>query len=163
MLQAHPGFGDDAQNPLRANKHTVRAWAGARPRQATRGDNAVWGDDSGGLDKVINMGVQRGKMSARAGCDPAAQRRELERLGIMPQGIAVRFELGLKGRAVHTGLNAGRARGLINFQHFVEVAQIDGHAAGIGVARRRLNAACHARSSPKGNGCRTNLVAPVQY
>ena len=107
------------------------------------------------------MGVQRGKMPTRTGGDPAAQSRELERLGIMPQGIAVRLELGLQGRAVHAGLNAGRARGFINFQHFIEVAQINGNAPRVGVPRRRLDAAGYARSPAKRNSGSTHFVAPV--
>src|SRR5439155_102401 len=52
-----------------------------------------------GLHELVDMGVQRRVVAARARRYPPAQRRPLERLREVPQGQAVRLQLGFQRRA----------------------------------------------------------------
>ena len=65
------------------------------------------------------------KWPAGAGRDPAAERRVLERLREVAQRQAVLAELRLERRAGRAGLDARRARDLVDLEHAVERAQVD--------------------------------------
>ena len=72
-----------------------------RPRGVTRADR---------LDEVVDVRVQRRVVAARARREPAAERRELERLREVAQREAVRPQLVLERRAEHAGLDPRGAR-----------------------------------------------------
>src|SRR6478609_435005 len=94
------------------------------------------------------MGVEAREMAARAGRDPAAERRALETLREMSKRQVVRLKLCLERRPECAGLDAGGARGLVDLDHATELAQVDGHRSL--VARRialGLDAADDARSA----------------
>src|SRR5262249_45832241 len=59
------------------------------------------------LDELVDVRVQRREVAARAGGDPAAERRHLEGLREVPEGEPVRAQLVLQGRAQGTGLDQG--------------------------------------------------------
>ena len=75
-----PRLGDDAEDPLRAEQHPVGRGARARAGQAARHPVARRPDGADGLDEVVDVGQARGEVPARAGRDPAAEGRQLERL-----------------------------------------------------------------------------------
>ena len=64
-------------------------------------------------------------MPARAGRDPAAERRILEALREMPQRQPVRPQLRFERRAEHAGLDARGARGAVDLHDPVEMAQVE--------------------------------------
>ena len=110
-LQAHPRFGDDAKRAFRADHHAVGARARARARQAARFHDARGRDRAQAFDQIVDMRVEGGEMAARAGGDPAAERRELEALRIVAQGEAMRFQRRFDRGAADAGLNARGAAG----------------------------------------------------
>ena len=90
ILQAHPGLGDDAENPLGADEHAVGTRPGAGAGQAARLDNAGGREHAHRLHEIVDMRVKRRKMTARAGRDPSAERRKFERLRIVAERVVVR-------------------------------------------------------------------------
>ena len=108
-LDAHPRFGDDAQDALAADGHAVGAGAGAAAGEAAGLPDAVGGDHPHRLDEVVYVGVVGGVVSSGASGDPAAERGELEALRVVAQGEAVGAQLGLEARAIGAGLDAGGA------------------------------------------------------
>src|SRR4029453_13071451 len=87
------------------------------------------------LDEVVDVRLQRREMAARAGGDPAAQRRVLERLRVVAEGLPVGLELLLEAGTRGPGLDAGRPRARINVEHAVEPAQVDRYGGRPGHAR----------------------------
>jgi hypothetical protein len=109
ILQPHPGLRDDAKDTLRADQQPIRARAGARAREPPRLDHALRGDDAERFNQIIDVGVEGGEMTARAGRDPAAERRALETLREMTKREPVRLELRFQRRPESAGLDARRA------------------------------------------------------
>ena len=72
---------------------------GARARQAPRLDRPARRDRGDRLDEVVDVRVERREVAAGARRDPAAERRELERLREVAQRQAVRAQLVLERRA----------------------------------------------------------------
>ena len=99
LLHAHPGLGDHAEHALRADQHPVRARPGARAGQPAALPDARRRERAHRLDEVVDVRVQRGEVAARAGGDPAAERRVLERLREVAQRQAVLAQLVLEARA----------------------------------------------------------------
>ena len=84
-LETHPRLGDDPEGALGADQHPVGA-AGRRPsRAAAATATPRRRDRPDRLDEVVDVRVERGEVAAGAGGDPAAERRELERLGEVAQ------------------------------------------------------------------------------
>ena len=73
-LEPHPGLGDHAERPFRADHHPVGAGARAGARQAARFHDARWRQRAQAFDEIVDMGVEGGEVAARAGGDPAAER-----------------------------------------------------------------------------------------
>ena len=88
LAQPHPGFGDDAQDALGADEHPVGAGAGAGARQAARLERAGRRHHARALDEIVDVGVERGVVAARARGDPAAQRRAAIGLHVVAHGEA---------------------------------------------------------------------------
>ena len=97
------------------------------------------GDRAHRLDQVVDVGVDGREVAAGAGRDPAAERRELERLREVAQGEPVLARAGPRapGRARRPG-SAPRARPRSTSSTRSSRAEVDRHRAG--VARRRLAA-----------------------
>src|SRR6185312_12620570 len=96
--------------------------------------------------------------------DPTAKRRTFETLREVTKREPMRLELGFQRRPESAGLNAGGARGLINLQHTVKLAQVDGHRRL--VSRRvaaRLNAADDARSPAERGHTRLGAARPIEH
>ena len=161
ILQAHPRFGDDAENAFGADEQSVGTRAGAGAGQAARLDHAARRDDAQRFDEVVDVRVQRREVAARAGGDPAAERRELERLRKMAQREAVRAQLVLERRTEHAGLNARRARAAIDLEHAIETAEIDADRAAVVAADRRPRHR-RRRSSRRRRGSRRRCAAVAQ-
>ena len=107
---------------------------------------------------------ERGEMTAGAGRDPATERRTLETLREVTKREAMRLELSFQRRSENAGLDAGGARGLVNLQHTVKLAQVDGHRRL--VSRRvaaRLNAADDARSPAERGHTRLGAARPIEH
>ena len=79
-LHAHPRLGDDAEDPLRPQQHAVGRRPGAGARQPPRLPRAARRDRADRLHEVVDVGPDRREVPARARRDPAAERRQLERL-----------------------------------------------------------------------------------
>ena len=115
VLEPHPGLGDDAENAFGADEQPVGAGPGAGAGQAARLDDAARRHHAQAFDEIVDMGVERGEMAARARRDPAAQCRILEALREMPQRQIVRLQLRLERRAEDAALDARGARGAVDF------------------------------------------------
>ncbi len=103
----------------------VGARPGAGAGQAAALPPALRREHAHRLDEVVDVGVVRGVVAARAGGDPAAERREAEALREVAQREAVRAQLVLERRAVDAGLDAGRARHRVDLEHPVEAVHGD--------------------------------------
>ena len=132
-LDAHPRLADDAEDPLAADHHAVgrraRAAAGKRrdSHQPARREHAHR------LDEVVDVRVVGRVVATGARRDPAAERREAERLREVSQRVAMRAELVLEVRAEHTRLDARGARHVVDLEHLVEAVERDrDDAVGIG-------------------------------
>ena len=101
-------------------------------------------------------------MAARPRCQPAAEGRELEGLGEVAQGVAVRAQLVLEHRPARAGLDAGRPRHGVDLHHTVERRQVNRHGTGKPVTDVALHAPHHRRPGAVGHGGRARVGAPVQ-
>ncbi len=109
-----PRLGDHAEDPLGAEHHPVGARPGAGPRQPPALPRAGRRQRPDRLDEVVDVGLERREVAARAGRDPAAERRELERLREVAQGQAVRPQAVLELRAEGAGPDQRRAGDLVD-------------------------------------------------
>ena len=159
-LHAHPCLGDDAERPLRPEQQAVGRGPGARPGQPARRPHAARRDRAHRLDEVVDVRVEGGEMAARPRGDPAAKRRELERLRIVPQGEAVFSELGLEARPGRAGLDARRARGAVDLEQRVEPAQVERHRRPLDA---RLDAADDARPAAVRDDHGAGVRGPGQH
>ena len=158
-LDAHPGFGDDAEDALAADNHAVGGRAGAAAGESAGFPHAGGGYHAHGLNEVVDVGVVGGVVSAAAGGNPAAQGGELEALGEVAQGVAVGTELRFQGRAENAGLDAGGAGSVVDFQHLVQVGQVDGY---YGVGWRGFDAGDDGAAAAVGDGDDVGVGAPVE-
>src|SRR5216683_5665513 len=108
------------------------------------------------------MRVERREMAARARRDPSAERRELEGLREMAQRVAVRAQLVFERGTEYARLDSGRARSTVDFDHHVEIREVDRDAAAIIAICRRLDAADHARTAAVRRHCHPGAVAPFE-
>ena len=143
VLQSHPRFGDHTERAFGAQQHAVRRRPRTRAGQPTTFPHAARGDRSNRLDEVIDMGVQRRVVPTRARREPAAKRRELERLWEVSQRQPVRTELILERRAVDTSLNASGAGFGVDLDDLVESPHVDTDRAGVVVVDVALDTADH--------------------
>ena len=126
-LDAHPRLGDDAEDALAADHHPVRCRPGTAAGQPPGLPPSPRREHAHRLDEVVDVGVVRGVVAAGAGGDPAAERREAERLREVAQREAVRPQLILELRAEDSRLDAGGPRRLVDLEHPVEAVDRDGH------------------------------------
>src|SRR5713226_758527 len=108
------------------------------------------------------MGVERREMAARARRHPPTEGGELERLREMAQRVAVRAQLVFKRGTEYARLDSGRARSTVDFDHLVEIREVDRNAAAVVAICRRLDAADHARTAAVGRHCHLGAVAPFE-
>src|SRR5579864_1987688 len=80
----------------------------------------------------------------------------------MAQRVAVRAQLVFERGTQHARLNSRRARRTVDFDHLVELREVDRNAAAVIAVRRRLDAADHARSAAVGRHCHLGAVAPFE-
>ena len=143
---AHPRLGDDAERPLAAEQQPVGRRAGARRRQPPRRPHAGAGRDRAHrLDEVVDVGRPGGEVTAGARRDPAAERRQLERLRVEAQRQAVRGELLLEHRAARARLDARRPRDRVDLEHAVQATERERDRPFVPRAGDRLDAAGDAR------------------
>ena len=130
-----------------------RSGDGPAPDPGSRRDSANAGgrDHAHRLDEVVDVRVERRVVAAGAGGEPAAERRELERLREVPQRQPVRAQLVLEGGPSTPAWMRARAAHGVHFGHRVEPAQIDGHArVRRTAARSRRPRNCrHHKGSPR--------------
>src|SRR6266851_441018 len=108
------------------------------------------------------MRVERCEMAARARRDPSAERRELEGLREMAQRVAMRAQLVFKRGTEYARLDSRRARSAVDFDHLVEIREVDRDAAAIIAICRWLDAADHARTATVRRHCHLGPVAPFE-
>ncbi len=162
LLQAHPCFDDDSKRSLRADQQAVRARARAGAGNAQRGIGARRGDGAQRFDEVVDVRVERRVVATGSRSDPAAERRQLERLRKVAQREPVRAKGALEGGPVDSRLNAGCAGGAIDFEQAIEMAQVDAYGAVVAVEAARLDASDDARSAAVGDGSDVFCRAPSQ-
>ena len=95
--------------------------------------------------------------------DPAAERRELERLRVEAQRQAVRGELLLEPRAGRAGLDARRARDGVDLEHAVQRAQVDRHRARVRRAGPASTPPTTLVPPPTRHDRDVALAAPVEH
>src|SRR5437870_7538604 len=139
-----------------------RSGPGPAPEPA-RLDHARGRNDAQRLHELVDVGVERRVVAAGAGRDPAAERRELERLREVAEREPVRPELLLERGAEYAGLDARRARGAIDLEHAVEAGEIQGDGAGVARADGRLYAAHDARAASVRDDRRVRSRAPLEH
>ena len=162
VLDAHPGLGDHAERALGADHQTVGARPGAGPGQTPALEHARRGHHAQAFDEVVDVGVERREMAARAGRDPAAQRRVLKALRKMPERETVRLQGGLEGRAEDAALDARGAAGAVDLQDLIEPLEIEADRAGEAVAHVRIDAADHARAAAERDHRGAGGAGPVE-
>ena len=91
------------------------------------------------FDEVINMGIERGKVPARTGRDPAAKGGELEALRVVPDREVLGFQRGLDRRTSNARLNTCGTACRVDLEHTVELTQIEAHSASKPLADDRLD------------------------
>ncbi len=160
-LDAHPGLGDDAEDALAADDEAVGAGAGAAAGQPPRLPPALRRQHARRLDEVVDVGVVGGVVAAGARRDPAAECRHREALGEMAQRVAAGPQLVFEVGAVDAGLDAGRARCLVDLKHAVEVVHVDGHDGFVAFGRR--HAVDDGRAAAVGDGRVAPGRAPVEH
>ena len=163
VLQAEPGLGDHAERALGADHQPVGAGAGAGAGQPPARHHARRGHAAEAFDEIVDMGVERREMAARAGRDPAADGRELEALRKMPQRQAVRLERALQRGTQHAALDPRRAARAVDLEQPVEPAQVEADRAGEALADRGLDAADHARAGAERDHRGSGLGGPLQH
>ena len=139
---------------------SIRSGLGPAPEPGSRRLSIAPGrrDRADRLDQVVDVRVERREVTAGAGRDPAAERRELERLREVAQRQAVLAQLVLEPRAGRAGLDPRRARGAIDLEHPVEAPQVDRDRARVAVADARLDAADDAGAAAVGDRRRAALA-----
>ena len=109
------------------------------------------------------MRVERSEVTARAGGDPAAERRELEALRIMTQGEAMRLQRRFDRRPKDAGLNARGAARRVHFEHAVQAPHVEADGACVAVADQRLDAADHRRAGAERHDRNFRSACPVEH
>ena len=103
------------------------------------------------------------EVPARARGDPAAERRELERLRVEAQRQPVRAELLLEPRAGRAGLDPRGARDAVDLEHAIQPPQVDRDDARVPRAQAAVDAADHARAAAERHDRDVALAAPVEH
>ena len=113
------------------------------------------------FDEVVDVGVERGVVAARAGGDPAAQGRAAIGLHVVAHGERRLAQRVLDRGAVDAALDARRLADVVDLQDLVHVAGRDRHDL---VERGlRLDALHHRRAAAVGDRLGADLVAPVEH
>ena len=114
------------------------------------------------FDQLVDVGELRREVPARSRGDPAAERRKLEGLRIVPQRQAVSTELLFERGSERARLNPRGAGLCIDFEHLVHFPEIDRQRSGEAFADIGLDPAAHARPAAVGNCRDPSVVAKVQ-
>ena len=162
VLQPHPGLGDDAERAFGADHQAIRARARAGARQAAALDNAGRRHRAQAFHELVDVGVERGVVTAGSRGDPAAEGGEAEGLREVPQRQPRRLELGFERGPEHPALDAGRAGGSVDLQNLVQAAEIDGQHARETVADVGLDAAHHCGTGAVGNDREPGVARPIE-
>ena len=143
---------------------TSRSGLGPAPRarQPPRLDQTFRGNDAKRFTQIIDVGVERGEMTARAGRDPAAERRALETLREMTKREPMRLELRLQRRSERAGLDAGGTRGLVDFEHAAKLTQVDASPSPCAAPHRAVAQPRRQRSIRRRTGSRSPAAPPAQ-
>ena len=81
------------------------------------------------LDLLVDMRRAGGVVAARTRGDPAAERRELERLREVTEREAVRLQLLLERGAEHARLDLRGAGALVDLEHAAEPPEVEADSA----------------------------------
>ena len=104
-MRAQPGANDDPERAFGPHEQLREVGADRRPRCATRVHERAFGEyDVEALDDVFDLAVAGGELAGPAAREPAADRRERDRLWPMPTRD---FELIAKRVLEHVAEHAG--------------------------------------------------------
>ena len=109
------------------------------------------------------MREQRREVAAGARRDPAAERRELKRLGEVAQRQAVLAELSLEDRSGGAGLDPRGAGDLVDLEYPIERLEVDGDDALEAAVDDRLNAPDHARPAAERDHGGAGAERPLEH
>ena len=104
-----------------------RSGAGPAPPAGSRRVSSIPAGrhDRQSFDLLVDVRGTGGVVAAGARGDPAAERRELERLRKVAEGEAVRLQLLLERGSEHSRLDLRRARALVDVEHAAEPPQVE--------------------------------------
>src|SRR5262245_48391747 len=80
----------------------------------------------------------------------------------MPEREAVAPERHFKRRTKDSGLNARRARAVVDFDHAIESRHVDADYAQVSVVDVRFHATAYARAAPVRDGRDPCVVTPIE-
>ncbi len=123
---AHAGFGEDAEAAFGSEHHFAQIDAGGRGRKGRDQQRALGRLDAASGEQLLDAAVTQRLLAGRARGDPAAQRRILERLRKMTEGVALRAQLRLQIRTGDAGAEARQLRLAIEFDELRQPRQVDG-------------------------------------
>ena len=143
LLQPDPGAGDDAERSLGPAEEPLGRGPGAPCGQPPRLDHPGGRHHRQCLDLLVDMRRTGGVVAAGTRGDPAAERRELERLREVAEREAVRLQLLLERGAEHARFDLRGAGALVDVEHAAEPPEVEADSACEAVADIRLDAADH--------------------
>ncbi len=140
-LQRRPR--DHAERALGADEQLRQLGSHRVPRHRDRvGQAACRRRDPQRQDEILDLAVAGREHAGPAGGDVPADRRPLDRGGIVRQHQPAGVQLGLELAPVLAGLHGHGHRDLVDFDHLRERAQVDHDAA---VHRRASRPGCRSR------------------
>ena len=161
-LNPNPGLGDHAERSFRSEQHPVGARAGAGAGESSRLPEPARRDRADRLNEVVDVGEARCEVAAGAGCDPAAERRALERLWVEAHRQAVLAELLFEPWPAGAGADQRRARNRINFEHLIEPPKVERTSSVEARRNVRLDAADDAGATPVRNHRDVRCGGPLE-
>ena len=114
------------------------------------------------FDKIVDMRFGGRVVTAGAGDDPAAERRELEALRVVPERQSMRPKLVLERRPVNARTDPRRAACTIDLMHFVEAFEIERNRRRVFIADSRFDTPDNARSTAERNDSDVVASSPIE-
>ena len=158
-----PRLGDEAERALGPEQHPVRRDAGAGAGQPPGLPDADRRERADRFHEVVDVRQQRREVPTGARRDPAAERRELKRLGEVAQRQAVLAQLRLEDRPGGASLDPRGAGDLVDFEHPVERLEVDRDDALEAPVDDRLDAADDARPAAERDHGGAGAERPLEH
>ena len=151
-------LGHDPERPLASDEQAGEIGPGRRGRRGPRANDRSAGEhDLEPQDHVLEPPVARGLLPGGARGDPAAHRRDLDRLGEMTERQASSFQIVFQRAAADPGLRRHCESLRIDGQDPVHPAHVEGDRSG-----DRLRAARHPGAAAERHHRRARFLRPAQ-